>query len=142
MCQYVQLCPHVASGCDKLREAEQYLSQAQWAVMKAENCSAKLKSQLHRNLGLLAFTRGQYTEARKQLAEDVCTYIWRSCHCSFKLDPYFVSDIPVQCSSWCQCSADCRRALPHGQCVHEGRQANHCTVFHGSGTIMRETMNI
>lgn len=58
-------------GLKQIREAEQYLSQAQWAVLKAPDCSPALQSQLYRNLGLLELARGHYKEARKHLAEDV-----------------------------------------------------------------------
>ena len=53
------------------REAEQYLSQAQWTVLKTKEASPSLKSQLHRNLGLLATAKGDFMSARKHLAEDV-----------------------------------------------------------------------
>lgn len=52
-------------------EADQYLSQAQWAVLKAKECDASLKARLHRNLGLLAAAKGKTEEARRQFAEDV-----------------------------------------------------------------------
>ena len=68
-----------------LGEASQYLSQAQWAVLKDSNdISSLVKSQLHRNLGQLAAAKDNYVEARKHFAEDVCKTInWV---CVFKLD--------------------------------------------------------
>ncbi|PAA48206.1 hypothetical protein BOX15_Mlig008343g2 [Macrostomum lignano] len=40
-------------GLQRLSQAEEYLSQAQWTVLKTDNPSNAIKSQLHRNLGLL-----------------------------------------------------------------------------------------
>ena len=59
------------SGQGQLREAEQYLSQAQWTISQTPSTSSSLRSQLHRNLGLLATARGDFINARKYFAEDV-----------------------------------------------------------------------
>ena len=39
--------------------------------MKTPNCKDEMKSQLHRNLGLLHATKGDSKEALRNLAEDV-----------------------------------------------------------------------
>ena len=56
-----------------LREAEQYLAQAQWVVLQTPNCDPAIKSQLYRDLGLLCIAQGEATEAKKHFAEDVST---------------------------------------------------------------------
>lgn len=54
-----------------LREAEQYLAQAQWVVLQTPNCDPSIKSQLYRDLGLLFIAQGNASEAKKHFAEDV-----------------------------------------------------------------------
>jgi tetratricopeptide (TPR) repeat protein len=60
-----------AIGSGRLEEARQYLSQAQWVILSSPNPSPEHQSQLHRNLGLLALARGETSEARRHLAEDI-----------------------------------------------------------------------
>ena len=55
----------------RLKEADQYLSQAQWSVLKSPDCDPWLKSRLHRNLGQLAAAKNQLPEARRHFSEDV-----------------------------------------------------------------------
>ena len=62
-------CTHPGSG--RFEEARQYLSQAQWVILSTPNPSADNQSQLHRNLGLLALAKGEISEARRHLAEDI-----------------------------------------------------------------------
>ena len=78
VCTYIRtcmlcLCPvsctHPGSG--RFEEARQYLSQAQWVILSTPNPSADNQSQLHRNLGLLALAKGEISEARRHLAEDI-----------------------------------------------------------------------
>ena len=65
-----------------LTEASQYLSQAQWAVLKtSDQISPLVKSQLHRNLGQLAAARENYVEARKHFAEDVSYHMYLTSSC-------------------------------------------------------------
>ena len=59
------------TGQGQFSDADQYLSQAQWSVLKTPDCEAWLKSQLHRNLGQLAAAKNSYPEARRHFAEDV-----------------------------------------------------------------------
>jgi hypothetical protein len=58
-------------GQGHLRNAEQFLSQAQWTILQNHEATPVLRSQLFRNLGLLATAKGDYTGARRHLAEDI-----------------------------------------------------------------------
>lgn len=58
-------------GLGRLSQAEEYLSQAQWTVLKTPECSNAIKSKLYRNLGLLYAAKGEYEEALRQLADDI-----------------------------------------------------------------------
>ncbi|KAJ3119670.1 Zinc finger MYND domain-containing protein 12 [Physocladia obscura] len=57
-------------GLKQYTAAEDYLSLAKWAVLKAVNCENKIRSQMHRNFGLLYASRGEYSDALSQLALD------------------------------------------------------------------------
>ena len=59
------------AGLGRLSQAEEYLSQAQWTVLKTPECSNAIKSKLYRNLGLLYAAKTEYDEALRQLADDV-----------------------------------------------------------------------
>lgn len=58
-------------GLGRLEQAEEYLAQAQWTVLKTPECSSAIKSKLYRNLGLLYAAKGEYDEALRQLANDI-----------------------------------------------------------------------
>ncbi|XP_048206994.1 zinc finger MYND domain-containing protein 12 isoform X3 [Perognathus longimembris pacificus] len=58
-------------GMGRIVQAEEYLSQAQWTVLKSTNCSNATHSLLHRNLGLLYIAKKNYDEARFHLANDI-----------------------------------------------------------------------
>ncbi|KAK7094179.1 zinc finger MYND domain-containing protein 12-like [Littorina saxatilis] len=58
-------------GMGRLSQAEEYLAQAEWTVLKTPNVSAAIKSRLHRNLGLLHAARSDFPEALRQLADDI-----------------------------------------------------------------------
>lgn len=58
-------------GLGRLNQAEEYLAQAQWTVLKTPECSNAIKSKLYRNLGLLYAAKGEYDEALRQLADDI-----------------------------------------------------------------------
>lgn len=66
---------YLYSGLGRLNQAEEYLAQAQWTVLKTPECSNAIKSKLYRNLGLLYAAKGEYDEALRQLADDVSCYI-------------------------------------------------------------------
>ncbi|KAM6217006.1 zinc finger MYND domain-containing protein 12 [Rhynchocyon petersi] len=58
-------------GLGQIVQAEEYLSQAQWTVLKSTECSNATHSLLHRNLGLLYMAKENYKEARYHLANDI-----------------------------------------------------------------------
>ncbi|XP_074655007.1 zinc finger MYND domain-containing protein 12-like [Tubulanus polymorphus] len=58
-------------GLDRLNQAEQYLAQAQWTVLKTPECSNAIRSKLYRNLGLLYAAKGDFSEALRSLADDI-----------------------------------------------------------------------
>lgn len=62
------------SGLGRLPQAEEYLAQAQWTVLKMPESSNAIKSKLFRNLGLLYAAKGEYDEALHQLADDVSVF--------------------------------------------------------------------
>lgn len=57
-------------GTGNLKQAEAYLTQANWILIKAP-CGDDIKSQLFRALGRLYDARGNYAQALRQFAEDV-----------------------------------------------------------------------
>ncbi|XP_069873271.1 zinc finger MYND domain-containing protein 12-like isoform X1 [Dipodomys merriami] len=58
-------------GMGRIVQAEEYLSQAQWTVLKSTDCSNATHSLLHRNLGLLYIAKKNDEEARYHLANDI-----------------------------------------------------------------------
>ncbi|XP_032287301.1 zinc finger MYND domain-containing protein 12 isoform X1 [Phoca vitulina] len=58
-------------GLGQIVQAEEYLSQAQWTVLKSTECRYATHSLLHRNLGLLYIAKENYEEARYHLANDI-----------------------------------------------------------------------
>lgn len=58
-------------GLGRLSQAEEYLAQAQWTVLKTPECTDDIKSKLFRNLGLLYAAQGNYPDALSQLADDI-----------------------------------------------------------------------
>jgi len=58
-------------GLNRLAQAEEYLSQAQWTVLKMPKCSNSIKSRLYRNIGLLYATQGNSKDALRQFADDI-----------------------------------------------------------------------
>ena len=72
------------SGLGRLSQAEEYLAQAQWTVLKTPECSDSIKSRLFRNLGLLYAAQGNYADALAHLADDVGAYpFWPQCKFSY-----------------------------------------------------------
>ncbi|XP_073172623.1 zinc finger MYND domain-containing protein 12 isoform X2 [Lepidochelys kempii] len=66
-----------STGLGHLTQAEEYLSQAQWIILKTSDCSNGIQSKLHRNLGLLYAAKGNFEESLYHLATDV-TDIWHA----------------------------------------------------------------
>nr|KAJ3421451.1 Zinc finger MYND domain-containing protein 12 [Polyrhizophydium stewartii] len=60
-----------AAGLKQYKQAEDYLSLAKWAILKAEHCENHVRSQLHRNFGLLYASQGRFDKALSQLALDI-----------------------------------------------------------------------
>ncbi|XP_065889791.1 zinc finger MYND domain-containing protein 12-like [Dysidea avara] len=58
-------------GLGQLKDAEQYLSQAQWVVLQTSDCAPSIKSRLHRDLGLLFMAQGDGQGSKKHFAEDI-----------------------------------------------------------------------
>ncbi|EDV24165.1 Zinc finger MYND domain-containing protein 12 [Trichoplax sp. H2] len=58
-------------GLGRLKQGEDYLSQAQWTVLKTPECPNQIKSKLYRNLGLLHAAKKNHSEALLQLADDI-----------------------------------------------------------------------
>ncbi|XP_034280157.1 zinc finger MYND domain-containing protein 12 isoform X1 [Pantherophis guttatus] len=58
-------------GLGHLSQGEEYLSQAQWIVLKNTHCSYHVQSKLYRNLGLLHAAKGNLDESLYHLANDV-----------------------------------------------------------------------
>ena len=58
-------------GLKRLQAAEEFLSLANWSVLKNPECSNRIRSQLHRNFGKLYAAQGKNPEALQQLSQDV-----------------------------------------------------------------------
>ncbi|XP_074831819.1 zinc finger MYND domain-containing protein 12 isoform X1 [Carettochelys insculpta] len=58
-------------GLGRLTQAEEYLSQTQWIVLKTSDCNNGIQSKLHRNLGLLYAAKGNFEESLYHLANDI-----------------------------------------------------------------------
>lgn len=58
-------------GLGRLSQAEEYLSQARWTVLKTPNCDATIKSKMYRICGLLQAAKGNFDEALKNYANDI-----------------------------------------------------------------------
>lgn len=62
-------------GLGQLKDAEQFLAQAQWVVLQTPDCAPSIKSRLHRDLGLLFMAQGDAQGSKKHFAEDVSTAV-------------------------------------------------------------------
>ena len=58
-------------GLQQFAKAEEFLTHANWSVLKTEDSNYALHSRLRRVLGKLFASQGRYDEALQQLAEDV-----------------------------------------------------------------------
>eukprot|EP00050_Salpingoeca_kvevrii_P012487 m.22933 g.22933 ORF g.22933 m.22933 type:complete len:393 (+) comp4042_c0_seq2:1-1179(+) len=58
-------------GVGDMKQAERYLTQANWAALKTTDCDSAVMSQLYRALARLYDAKGNYPQALKLLADDV-----------------------------------------------------------------------
>lgn len=58
-------------GLGRLSQAEEYLAQAEWTVLKTPDVSNAMQSRLYRNLGLLYAAKGNFPESLRYLADDI-----------------------------------------------------------------------
>ncbi|XP_021273460.1 zinc finger MYND domain-containing protein 12 [Numida meleagris] len=58
-------------GTGNLQQASNYLSQAQWIVLRTPDCSSAFQHRLHRSLGLLYAADGNFEQALYHLANDI-----------------------------------------------------------------------
>ena len=58
-------------GLGRFSQAEEFLSLANWSVLKNPDCSNAIRSQLHRNFGKLYSAQGKLDEALQELAKDI-----------------------------------------------------------------------
>lgn len=61
-----------SQGLGSFTQAQEYLSQAEWTVFKNADCPLSILSKLYRNIGMLQMSQGNYDEALRNLANDVC----------------------------------------------------------------------
>ncbi|XP_033924555.1 zinc finger MYND domain-containing protein 12 isoform X2 [Melopsittacus undulatus] len=71
------LLAEASAGAGHLPEASKYLSQAEWLILRAPDCSAAVQYKLHRSLGLFCAAKGDLERALYHLANDV-TSTWHS----------------------------------------------------------------
>ena len=95
-----------------LREAEQYLAQAQWVVLQTPNCDPAIKSQLYRDLGLLFVAQGNTIDAKKHFAEDVST----GNSCQFT-DTVSLLDLSFFCCAWTTPHENSWRIFSFRKCI-------------------------
>ncbi|KYO30032.1 zinc finger MYND domain-containing protein 12 isoform X1 [Alligator mississippiensis] len=60
-----------STGLGHLTQADEYLSQAQWIVLKTPDCTNAIQSKLHRNLGLVYAAKGDFEQSLYHLANDI-----------------------------------------------------------------------
>ncbi|XP_030078437.1 zinc finger MYND domain-containing protein 12 isoform X2 [Microcaecilia unicolor] len=58
-------------GLGDLAQAQEYLAQAQWTVLKSPECGSDVHHRLHRSLGRLYAAEGNFQESLYHLANDV-----------------------------------------------------------------------
>jgi len=63
-------------GLRRFEQAEDYLAQGRWTVLKTPECTNEIKARLHRNLGMLHAGRGNFDDALTELAESIYQASW------------------------------------------------------------------
>nr|XP_033777709.1 zinc finger MYND domain-containing protein 12 isoform X2 [Geotrypetes seraphini] len=61
----------LCEGLGDLAQAQEYLAQAQWTVLKSSDCGSNIHHKLHRNLGRLYAAEGNLQESLYHFANDV-----------------------------------------------------------------------
>ncbi len=64
-----------SQGLGSLPQAQEYLSQAEWTVVKNQNCPLSILHKIHRNMAMLQILQNQTEAALRNLANDVCATI-------------------------------------------------------------------
>ena len=60
-----------SQGLGSLTQAQEYLSQAEWTVLKNPQCPLAIIAKLYRNIAMLKMAQGHYDDALRHLANDV-----------------------------------------------------------------------
>ncbi|KAI3378649.1 hypothetical protein SNEBB_010890 [Seison nebaliae] len=60
-----------SQGLGNLEQAQTYMAQAEWAVLKLKNCPLEIRYQFHRNMAMLEAAKGHISEALRHLATDI-----------------------------------------------------------------------
>ena len=60
-----------SQGLGNMIQAQEYLSQAEWTVLKNPDCPLPTVSKLHRNIAMLQMAQGDFESALRNLANDV-----------------------------------------------------------------------
>ena len=58
-------------GLGSYTQAQEYLSQAEWTVLKNPECPLMILSKLHRNIAMLQMSQENYDKALRNLSNDV-----------------------------------------------------------------------
>lgn len=61
-------------GLGSFTQAQEYLSQAEWTVLKNPSCSLQIVAKLNRNMAMLQMAQEHYDSALRYLANDVCLF--------------------------------------------------------------------
>lgn len=70
-----RVCVCASPGLGNLDLVADFLSQAEWAVLKSPKCGLTIHHQLHRSLGRLHVATGDLDTAFYDFANDVCVII-------------------------------------------------------------------
>ena len=54
-----------------MRQADEYLSHAEWTILKSDDNSNEIVCKLFRKIGILHAAKGDYENAERMFAEDV-----------------------------------------------------------------------
>ena len=60
-----------SQGLGSYSQAQEYLSQAEWTVLKNPDCPLPILSKLYRNIAMLQISQGSFENALRNLANDV-----------------------------------------------------------------------